>query len=80
LPTVLYAWTSATSATLPATPNDGGAGGFNLPFTASTQQAIPAGLRRVNITSTTTQYLSGYAAFTVSTCAAHGYVGARRVR
>jgi hypothetical protein len=35
---------------------------------------------RISVAATTTVYLVAAAAFTVSTCAAFGYIGARRIR
>jgi hypothetical protein len=69
---------STTSATLPTFPNNGGA--MTAPSAAASN---PVGLfcqMRLNISSTTTVYLVGQVAFTVSTCKMYGFIGARRRR
>lgn len=74
-------WISTTSATLPTVPN-GGAEVFNAPIqtAGAASNLLPVGLMRLNISGTTTVYLSAFAQFSVSTETAYGFIGARRVR
>jgi hypothetical protein len=70
---------STTSATFPPAPDSGGA--FFLPFSSTGSTiGVPISKIRISIASTTTVYLVAQAAFTVSTNAAYGFIGARRVR
>lgn len=75
------AWTSTTSATLPTPPNNGGLG-VQTSAIALAQGAfnVSAGVQRINVSTTTTVYLSGYSSFTTSTMGAYGFIAARRVR
>ncbi len=74
--TVLIGWVSATSATLPdaslyaETSTAAGLSncGFQVPY------------KRINVSTTTTVYLSGYTSFSTSTVVACGGIFARRVR
>lgn len=77
--TGLIAAISTTSATLPVAP---GAGAYAVGVYSGTANflALPTGTRRLSIAGTTTVYLVANAAFTVSTNAAYGFIGARRVR
>lgn len=62
-----------------ATPPNGGA--FTvLPFTAIASQATcaPVGMKQVNVSGSQTEFLVITSAFTVSTNAAYGFIGARR--
>jgi len=75
--TVIIAWTSTTSATLPdnslwAAQVDAGGVGNN--------SALVAPILRVNVNTTTTVYLGAYATFSTSTVDASGTIYARRVR
>lgn len=74
------AWISTTSATIPTAPNNGAY--FQLNTTIATGQGptVPAGRMRLSLASTTTVYLSCLLTFGVSTAAAFGFIGARRVR
>jgi hypothetical protein len=74
-------WISTTSATQPTMPNSNGCGYFFWGAT-NVDSTIPAnvGTIRINVSTTTTVYLSTSAAFTVSTLKAFGFIGARRVR
>jgi len=79
--TNLQAWDSTTTAALPTFPT-------NTTLTTNTIAAVvpnadivvPLGYTRINVSATTTLYLSAQAAFTVSTLGAYGYISARRVR
>jgi hypothetical protein len=55
---------------------------FYLPVALPTGAGITMSLAsfRVSVAATTTVYLVALAAFTVSTCVAYGYIGARRIR
>lgn len=75
------AWTSllasinTTSATIAPFPNK-----FQLSMAfTSVDQAIPLIRRRLNVSSTTTVYLVGQAAFSSGTANAQGYIEARRL-
>ena len=71
---------STTSATL-ATPPNGGAFWLNdAAITAGGSTCAPIGMTRISVASTTTVYLVVYAAFSVSTMTAYGFIGARRRR
>ena len=73
------AWSSTTSATVPTGP-DGGATGQWVGSATGAGPIVSAGIQRINATTTTPVYLTAYSAFTVSTVAAYGFLGARRVR
>ena len=75
-------WISTSSATAPTPPHNGGQAGIVLEAGSITGLAIrqTIGLFRVNISSTTTVYLSARSAFSVSTNSAHGFIGCRRIR
>jgi hypothetical protein len=77
--TRLACWISTTSATYPTAPNAGALADWRAGFTSGAGQLIPAGMRRISISATTTTYLSVYAEFGTS-MTAYGYIGARRVR
>lgn len=76
---ILIGWISVTSATSPGAPNEGAYYLGRLTFTTGAGQAMPVGQKRINLTSTTTVYLSAQASFAVSTMGAYGFIGARRV-
>lgn len=78
--TVAIAWTSTTSATQPTAPNNGGETAWVGQGVTNLSPAVSAGMQRINVSSTTTVYLSTQSSFTVSTAAAYGFIGARRVR
>jgi hypothetical protein len=79
---ILAGWISTTSATIPASPNNGcftNISGVTFTNTAY-GPTLPVGRMRLSLSSTTTVYLTAYAAFTVSTQAVYGFIGARRCR
>lgn len=71
---------NTTSATLATPPNGGAGAGLSLTFTTGAAQSLPVGMRRLSLATSTTVYLVARATFAVNTCAAYGYIGARRVR
>lgn len=72
-------WISTTSAAFPTPPNN--AQQFlTLTFTTGSQQMLSTGAARISVASTTTVYLSGYAAFAVNTMGLAGALYARRRR
>jgi hypothetical protein len=71
---------SSASATLPTNAGLGLTTLFNNPFTTGTAQVISVGPARFSLAATTTIYLVTQAGFGVSTLAAYGFLGARRVR
>jgi hypothetical protein len=77
-----FASVSGTSATLSNTAANASQiwSNGNTIFAAATYVSVPPITRRVTIASTTTHYLVALAAFGVSTCAAFGYIQARRAR
>lgn len=76
--TTLAGWISTTSATLPTAPNSGAYFLINLPFAAGNGDCFPVGMIKASFASTTTVYLSVYAAFTGGTNAAYGYLSGIR--
>jgi hypothetical protein len=76
--TAVIASTSLTSATLPAI------GTYNQQTaswpTNGAVIGVPAPVRRVSVSSTTTVYMVGFALFSTSTLNASGFIQARRVR
>lgn len=80
--TLAGGWISTASATVPANGNASGAEYFTSSQIQAAQGAFgwPVGTLRVNVSSTTTVYLSSYAGFGTSTLAANGFIGCRRVR
>ncbi len=73
-------WINITSATPPVKPNKGAYLNDSRVFPASSGGTFPIGMKRLSLSGTTTVYLSTQTNFTVSTCTAYGYIGARRVR
>lgn len=73
-------WISTTSATFPTLPNEGAIGGRNGAAVVGDFSTYPVGRKRISLNATTTVYLSVFSLFTVSTNAAYGFIGARRVR
>ncbi len=71
---------SVVSATLPSLPNGGGAFVANYASPAGQSNCFPVGRQRISIAVTTTVYLVASSTFAVSTSAACGFIGARRVR
>lgn len=79
--TRLLGWTSATSATLPIFPNNGGAGGHeSLNGTSGIGLNTLVGVQRFSLASTTTIYLTAYVAFSSGAAAVFGFIRARRMR
>ncbi len=75
------AWISLTSAAIPTTPNSGAYTAINATGSATVPLGfLTIGNFRVNISTTTTVYLEATSTFTVSTNAAYGFIGCRRVR
>jgi hypothetical protein len=70
---------NTVSATLPSA---GFGPRFNLPIAFTTGAGMNMSLAsfRISVAATTTVYLVASIVFTVSTCAAFGYIGARRIR
>lgn len=68
---------TTTAATLPAA---GSYAQVQGTLGTGTSQSLPAPMQRINVTSTTTVYLIGYASFTTSTMTCSGWMWARRVR
>lgn len=77
---VFVAAISSVSATLPAQPAGGGYTGLAIPIPAGGGALLPAGSTRVSVSVNTTIYLVAQITFAVSTNAAYGFIGARRVR
>jgi len=77
---VLSAWMSTVSATVPARPNEGGYSQISSAFTTGANNVIQAGVMRVSVAAPTTIYLSTSIAFTSGTLSAYGFIGARRMR
>jgi len=75
-------WISSTSATPPTAPNEGAYVYMDLSAASNTGEPtyFYAGQRRYSLASTTTIYLSVNCVFAVSTMAAFGFIGARRIR
>lgn len=70
----------SVSATLPTTPAGGGYTALPYSAPAGAGIVIPVGRTRVSVAVTTTIYLITQVTFAVSTNAAYGFIGARRVR
>lgn len=74
-------WVNTVTVAQPTYSNTAAAGTvLTLPFTTGASQVIQTGVARINVSSTTTVFLGTQAAFGVSTCAAYGYIQARRRR
>lgn len=78
--TGMTGWIHTVSATFPTPPNGGAYSSRAATMTTGGAQHLPVGMRRLSLAATTTVYLSCYIVFGVNTCAAYGYLGARRVR
>lgn len=74
------AWTSATSATLPTQPNNGGESQIVGQTFTNGLPSLSAGVQRFSLSATTTVFLSAFATFATSTLSAYGFLGCRRVR
>jgi hypothetical protein len=71
-------WANTVSATLPTVPN---AGAWAAVTNSAASQSVNINMgRRYSLAVTTTIYLSARSVFSVSTLAAYGFIGARRVR
>lgn len=81
--TTMSAWNagiSTTSATLPTTPGPNTTSGGGFVTTAGSFQCLPVPSQRINISTTTTVFLTANAAFSVSTLTTSGTITARRRR
>lgn len=78
--TAIDAWIGTTSASAPAQPNGGAYAALQFTLPAGAKQVLPVGTTRLSLSGTTTVYLSTQVPFSVSTCTAYGYIGARRMR
>lgn len=77
----VIAFINTTSATVPTRPASGAITEITATLTGNgATQSLSAGMRRVNVLSTTTVYLSCRQTFAAGTLSAYGYIGARRVR
>lgn len=78
--TVVFAWVSSTSATIPTVPN-GGIMGLSIPFASGAGASAPVMPTRFSLSATTTVFLSTQVVFTGGTGnAAYGVLNARRKR
>ena len=74
-------WISTTSAALPTAPNGGAEYASTSAITVGAGiYGFPTGTIRFSLSGTTTIFLGAYSSFSVSTNAAFGFIGARRVR
>lgn len=80
--TVIQAIEAAINTTTDAspTPPNGGAVSNISGLSTTSTISIASGVMRLSLSGTTTVYLIGQSAFTVSTMTGFGYIGARRVR
>lgn len=78
--TLLNGWINNVSVTAPTAPNGGAEFASAINFIAGANQIIPVGLKRVSLAAGATMFLSINTNFAVSTLAAYGFIGARRVR
>lgn len=78
--TQILAWTSASSATIPTFPNNGGMGGHNSLNSPGLGLNTVVGVQRFSLASTTTVYLTTQATFANGTATAFGIIRARRMR
>lgn len=77
---IVSGWISQTSATPPTAPNGGAYAYLNLVVPSTEPTYLYVGQMRISLAGTTTVYLSANITFAVSTLAAFGFIGARRVR
>lgn len=78
---LVVAWLSTTSATLPTAPNGGSYSGTQgVTLTAGSNWFGSVGKIRVSVNTTTTVYLSCYITFAISTMSAAATIQARRIR
>lgn len=77
--TVQVSWVNTTSASIP-TDAAGGKNQQEYSAPAGSSTYLPTGLIRVSINTTTTVFLSCFAAIAVSTMSAHGVINAFRFR
>lgn len=78
--TLIFAWVSSISATLPTIPG-GGIIGYQLPFASGLGASTPVSPTRVSLAGTTTVFLSVDVGFTGGTSnSAYGVINARRAR
>lgn len=71
---------STVNNTLPTVPGEGAYYATSAQSPAGQGNIFPVGMTRVSIAATTTVYLIAQSTFAVSTSAAYGFIGARRVR
>lgn len=71
---------SATTGTFPTAGSENNIGGLSIAFGAGGTGQFCVGPTRISLASTTTIYLVASAIFAVSTMAAYGFIGARRIR
>lgn len=76
----LSGWIGTTSASTPTAPNSGAEATLTGTLTTGGSNILPVGCRRVNVSITTTVYLSASSTFGTSTMAAYGFIAARRAR
>lgn len=69
-----------SSTSFPTAPGAGAIASFPFATPAGQNPQFPVGRQRVSVSTTTTIYLLAAATFAVSTMAAFGFIGARRVR
>ena len=69
-----------TTDAIPTAPNAGAAASIAATLTTGGTQGLSAGARRISVAVNTPVYLVAQAAFAINTCAAYGYLGARRAR
>jgi hypothetical protein len=85
---VISGWLSTASATFPATSPESADNGFGLLYNGANDTIfvnwgnpqVSLTPKRFSLASTTTIYMSTLAIFSVSTCSAFGFIGARRRR
>ena len=78
--TAFSSWIHTVSATFPTVPNGGAYSSIATTFTTGGSQVMPVGMRRISLAAPATIYLTAFTIFVTNTCAAYGYIGARRVR
>lgn len=76
---VIVAWMSATSITVPTIPNGGAMTQVNATFGTGGVEIVSAGTGQFIVNSTTTIFLSTQVVFGVSTMSAYGSIGCRRM-
>lgn len=77
--TQLGAWISTVSAAIPSPLENGGSFGLVNGSFLGVKSALSAGKININVTTTTTVYLSAQVTFSGSTLSCFGFIGCRRV-